>query len=140
MKLIKFMVTPSACCVDEWVNVTATRYDLERLNFFQTQRPEEAQLLIVQGYLSPKTRDWLLQALEVMPQDKKIMATGACACGGGIFSDQGIVGQPIDVFVPGCPPRPEAMIDGLLLLYPDRVTGQRVARGDGSVLSDGGIR
>lgn len=118
-RIIKYIVSPSLCCADEWKMVESSRYDLERLGFYHTDTPEEAALLVIQGAVSPAVREWVDKVYAVMKDHKKVIATGACAVGGGLFPGCQVMGINVDAYVPGCPPRPEALIDGLLLLYPE---------------------
>ena len=101
-------------------------YDVERFGVHFVASPRHADVLLVTGVGSRNMELALKRAFEATPDPKVVVAAGACACSGGLFGDTyattggvgGIV--PVDVFVPGCPPRPEALLYGLLLAV-DRI-------------------
>ncbi len=101
-------------------------YDIERFGIHFVASPRHADVLLVTGVASRNLELALLRTYEATPDPKVVVAVGACACSGGIFGDtyatSGGIGKvvPVDVFVPGCPPRPEALVYGLLLAV-DRV-------------------
>jgi len=101
-------------------------YDIERFGIHFVASPRHADVLLVTGVASRNLELALRRTYEATPDPKVVVAVGACACSGGIFGDtyatSGGVGKvvPVDVFVPGCPPRPEALLYGLLLAV-DRV-------------------
>jgi Ni,Fe-hydrogenase III small subunit len=109
-----------AACEQEIRLLTAPHYDLHRLGFFFTPAPRHADLLMVTG---PMIRAFDIAArktYEAMPGPKLVVATGACALGGVYQSDaftHGGVGEtlPVDVWIPGCPPSPLALLQGLLV-------------------------
>src|SRR6202012_5045735 len=110
----------TSCCGIEFMATMASTYDLsrfgaERLSF----SPRQADLLMVMGTISKKMGPVLRQVYLQMAEPRWVMAVGACASSGGIFDTysglQGIdQGVPVDVYVPGCPPRPEAILDGFM--------------------------
>jgi NADH-quinone oxidoreductase subunit B len=118
----------SLCCPNELPQVEGCRYDLERLGCLPTENPESADVLIVYGAITRSLAPLVQQIYERMQRPKYVVAVGACACSGGNFSDAVVrgVGEilPVDVFVAGCPPRPEALMHGILTL---REKIQRVA-------------
>jgi NADH-quinone oxidoreductase subunit B len=112
-----------ACCAIEMMAAGASRYDLARFGaeVFRAS-PRQADLMIVAGRVSQKMAPVLRQIYDQMPEPKWVIAMGACAsCGNGIFNNYAIVQGvdevvPVDVYVPGCPPRPESLIYGILQL------------------------
>ena len=112
-----------ACCAIEMMATGASRYDLARFGaeVFRAS-PRQADLMIVAGRVSQKMAPVLRQIYDQMPEPKWVIAMGACAsCGNGIFNNYAIVQGvdeivPVDVYVPGCPPRPESLIYGILQL------------------------
>ena len=112
-----------ACCAIEMMASGASRYDLARFGaeVFRAS-PRQADLMIVAGRVSQKMAPVLRQIYDQMPEPKWVIAMGACAStGNGIFNNYAIVQGvdeivPVDVYVPGCPPRPESLIYGILQL------------------------
>jgi ech hydrogenase subunit C len=94
-------------------------YDLERFGIINTGNPKHADVLVVTGSVNAQGKDVLKQIYEQMPHPKAVVAIGICATSGGIFADcynvEGGVDKviPVDVYVPGCAARPEAIIDGV---------------------------
>jgi NADH-quinone oxidoreductase subunit B len=110
-----------ACCAMEMMATAATKYDLDRFGagVFRAS-PRQSDLMIVAGTLSHKMAPRLRRLWEQMPDPKYVIAMGACVVGGGPYSKYGyhvVQGVdlivPTDVYVPGCPPRPEALIDAI---------------------------
>jgi NADH-quinone oxidoreductase subunit B len=111
-----------ACCAIEMMATGASRYDLARFGaeVFRAS-PRQADLMIVAGRVSQKMAPVLRQIYDQMPEPKWVIAMGACASCGGVFNNYAIVQGvdevvPVDVYVPGCPPRPESLIYGILQL------------------------
>ena len=96
-------------------------YDIERFGILNIGNPKHADVLLVTGTVNPRNERVLRNVYEQMPEPKVVVAIGACACTGGIFADSYNVIQgvdkviPVDVYVPGCAARPEAIIDGAVL-------------------------
>jgi NADH-quinone oxidoreductase B subunit len=109
-------------CDIEFLDVLTPRYDVERLGILKEASPRHADILVCTGPVTKKSADRLLRIYEQMPAPKWVVAMGACACTGGIVADSynvlGGVDQvvPVDLYIPGCPCRPEALIEGLLQL------------------------
>jgi NADH-quinone oxidoreductase subunit B len=112
-----------ACCAIEMMATAASRFDVARFGaeVFRAS-PRQADLMIVAGRVSQKMAPVLKQIYDQMPEPKYVIAMGACAStGNGIFNNYAVVQGvdevvPVDVYVPGCPPRPESLIYGILQL------------------------
>ena len=111
-----------ACCAIEMMSFGAPRFDAGRWGqeVFRAS-PRQADLLIVSGRLSNKMAPIVRQVYDQMPDPKWVIAMGACASSGGMFNNYAILQGadrvvPVDVYVPGCPPRPDMLIDGMLKL------------------------
>ena len=110
----------SACCAIEFMSTAASRYDISRFGAEVLRfSPRHADLLVVAGTISYKQAPILKQIYDQMPEPKWVIAVGACASTGGFYDNyttlQGIDEiVPVDVYVAGCPPRPEAIIDAVL--------------------------
>ena len=111
-----------ACCAIEMMSAFAGRYDLARFGMeVMRPSPRQADLIIVSGRLSNRMAPIVRQLYDQMPNPKYVISMGACASSGGIFNNYAIVQGvdrviPVDVYVPGCPPRPEQLIEGILKL------------------------
>jgi NADH-quinone oxidoreductase subunit B len=112
----------TACCAIEMMATAATRYDLARFGMERMSfSPRQADLLICAGRVSYKMAPVLRKIWEQMPSPKWAISMGACASSGGVFDVYSMVQGidtiiPVDVYVPGCPPRPEGLIYGILLV------------------------
>ncbi len=110
----------TACCAIEFMSTAASRYDISRFGAEVLRfSPRHADLLVVAGTISYKQAPILKQIYDQMPEPKWVIAVGACASTGGFYDNyttlQGIDEIiPVDVYVAGCPPRPEAIIDAIL--------------------------
>ena len=111
-----------ACCAIEMMAAGASRFDLARFGaeVFRAS-PRQADLMIVAGRVNIKMAPVLRQVYDQMPEPKWVIAMGACASCSGVFNNYAIVPGvdrivPVDVYVPGCPPRPEMLIQGIMLL------------------------
>ncbi len=105
-----------SCCGDDWVQTESSRYDLERLGCIQADSVERANLLIIQGTINQKLSQEIIQQFEKMEKPNYVMALGTCACGGGLFPSSLQSQIPVNVYVTGCPPRPEAIMNGVISL------------------------
>ena len=112
-----------ACCAIEMMASGAGRYDLARfgMEVFRAS-PRQADLMIVAGRVSQKMAPVLRQIYDQMPEPKWVLAMGACASSGGMFNNYAIVQGvdhvvPVDIYLPGCPPRPEMLMDAILKLH-----------------------
>ena len=121
-----------ACCAIEMMASAASKYDIgrfgmERMSF----SPRQADLMIVAGRVTYKIAPVLRRIWDQMPQPKWCVSMGACASSGGMFDNYTIVQGidtiiPVDVYVPGCPPRPEGLIYGLLMIQ-EKIKGESLA-------------
>lgn len=111
-----------ACCAIEMMSTAASRYDLARfgMEVFRAS-PRQSDVMIVAGRVSQKMAPVLKTIYDQMLEPKWVIAMGDCSSSGGIYNNYAIIQGvdtivPVDVYVAGCPPRPEALIDGLIML------------------------
>jgi len=111
-----------ACCAIEMMCTAASHYDLDRFGLIYRGTPRQSDLMFVSGTVTKKMAPVLRQLYDQMPDPKYVIAMGGCACAGGPFHDSYFVVQgvdeivPVDIYIAGCPPRPEALIDGIFRL------------------------
>ena len=119
----------TACCGMEFMAVAAARYDLDRFGAALPRfSPRQADLLMVVGTVNCKQAPILKRVYEQMADPKWVIAFGVCASSGGFYDNYATVQGidriiPVDVYIPGCPPRPEQVLDGILLLQA-KIPGQ----------------
>lgn len=113
----------TACCFIEFAALIGSRFDFDRFGLVPRSTPRQADLIIVAGTLTMKMAPALVRLYEQMPDPKYVIAMGACTITGGMFSvdsPSAVRGVdkliPVDVYLPGCPPRPEAIIDAIIKL------------------------
>ena len=120
-----------ACCAIEMMGTVGPRHDLSRFGseLFRAS-PRQADLMIVSGRVAIKMAPVLRQIYDQMPEPKWVISMGACASTGGIFNNYAILQGvdkvvPVDVYVPGCPPRPEDLLNALMILQ-ERIKAQGI--------------
>jgi NADH-quinone oxidoreductase subunit B len=122
-----------ACCAIEMMSTQAAQYDLSRFGMeLMRASPRQADLMIVAGRVSRKMAPVLRNLYDQMPDPKWVIAMGDCASCGGVFNNYAIVQGvdeivPVDVYVAGCPPRPETLIDGIIKLH-EKVKSEPLAK------------
>jgi NADH-quinone oxidoreductase subunit B len=124
-----------ACCAIEMMAAGGPRFDIARFGSEKfSASPRQADLMIVAGTVTFKMASRIRRLYNQMPDPKYVIAMGACTIGGGPYFKWGYhvvkgvdLVVPVDVYVPGCPPRPEALLEGLMRIQ-DKIKGHRIAR------------
>jgi NADH-quinone oxidoreductase subunit B len=120
-----------ACCAIELMQTGGPRHDLARFGMEKTgSTPREADLMIVAGRVSQKMAPVLRQIYDQMPEPKWVISMGVCASSGGMFNNYAIVQGvdhivPVDIYLPGCPPRPEMLMDSIFKLH-DKIMNSKL--------------
>jgi NADH-quinone oxidoreductase subunit B len=121
----------TACCAMEFMSLSMSAYDIDRFGALLPRfTPRQADLLMVIGTVTMRQAPILKRVYEQMAEPKWVMAFGACTCSGGPYNNYATVQGidtliPVDIYVPGCPPRPEAVLDGLIKLQA-RIQAEKV--------------
>lgn len=117
------MLYGTACCFIEFAALIGSRFDFDRFGLLPRASPRQADLLITAGTVTMKMAPALVRLYEQMPDPKYVIAMGACTITGGMFSVDSPTAVrgvdkiiPVDVYIPGCPPRPEAIFDAIIKL------------------------
>jgi NADH-quinone oxidoreductase subunit B len=132
-----------ACCAIEMMATGAARFDLDRFGVLFRASPRQADCIVIAGTVTKKMIPAIQTVYEQMPEPKYVIAMGACACSGGVFDTYSVVQGideylPVDVYIPGCPPRPEGLLCGIIKLQ-EKIMKERnsfgAAIGVGEVVS-----
>ncbi len=117
------MLYGTACCFIEFAALIGSRFDFDRYGLVPRSSPRQADLIITAGTITMKMAPALVRLYEEMPEPKYVIAMGACTITGGMFSSDSTTAVrgvdkliPVDVYIPGCPPRPEAIFDAIIKL------------------------
>jgi len=128
-----------ACCAIEMMSTMSSAYDLDRFGIIPRPSPRQSDVMIVAGTVTFKMSERVKRLYEQMPEPRYVISMGSCSNSGGPYWQHGyhVVKSvsriiPVDVYVPGCPPRPEALIGGLLMLQ-DKIRNETMVKSNATI-------
>ncbi|MEO5357492.1 MAG: NADH-quinone oxidoreductase subunit B [Nitrospirae bacterium YQR-1] len=119
-----------ACCAIEMMATGSSHYDLDRFGIIFRGSPRQADCIIIAGTVTKKMAPVVRKIYDQIPEPRYVIAMGSCACTGNVYRSYSVVQGcdtflPVDVYIPGCPPRPEALLDGIIKLQ-DKMRKERM--------------
>ncbi|MBI4245381.1 MAG: NADH-quinone oxidoreductase subunit B [Planctomycetes bacterium] len=131
-----------ACCAIEMMATAASRYDWDRLGVIPRATPRQSDVMIVAGTVNVKMAQVIRKLYNQMPEPRYVIAMGACTVGGGpyyIYGYNVVKGVdkvvPVDIYIPGCPPRPEALLDGIIKLQ-EKIRRSSIAKEQQEIIKE----